>query len=132
MFAALGTRVKYLVDTPELIWGCLDTREFLAAAQRLARASVVHNCLMRSGQRAMVERRFPLIGHLWPNVEKFRCFPTVFIYSAGSCLTCLHPAAYACSTCLGCTQCPSGLSVMKQYSTSPTVAGVAACSTAVH
>lgn len=74
--AALGSRVKYLVDTPELIWGCLDTREFLAAAQRLARASVVHECLMRSGQRATIERRFPLIGHLWPSVEKFR-YPTL-------------------------------------------------------
>ena len=71
--AALGSRVKYLVDTPELIWGCLDTREFLAAAQRLARASVVHECLMRSSQRATIERRFPLIGHLWPSIEKFRC-----------------------------------------------------------
>ena len=73
--AALGSRVKYLVDTPELIWGCLDTREFLAAAQRLAQASVVHECLMRSGQRATIERRFPLIGHLWPSIEKFRCLP---------------------------------------------------------
>ena len=24
-------------------------------------------------QRAEVERRFPLITHLWPNVEQFRC-----------------------------------------------------------
>ena len=70
--AALGSRVKYLVDTPELIWGCLDTREFLAAAQRLARAAVVRQCLMASGRRSSVERRFPLIGHLWPNMEKFR------------------------------------------------------------
>ena len=70
--AALGARVKYLVDTPELIWGCLDTREFLAAAHRLARAAVVHDCLMASSQRGTVERRFPLVGHMWPNVEKFR------------------------------------------------------------
>ena len=26
-----------------------------------------------SEQRAEVERRFPLITHLWPNVEQFRC-----------------------------------------------------------
>ena len=65
--------MKYLVDTPELIWGCLDTREFLAAAQRLARAAVVRQCLMASGRRSSVERRFPLIDHLWPNMEKFRC-----------------------------------------------------------
>lgn len=73
--AALGSRVKYLVDTPELIWGCLDTREFLAAAQRLARASVVHSCLTAGSQRGALDRRFPLIGHLWPNVENFRCIP---------------------------------------------------------
>ena len=36
MCAALGGRVKYLVDTPEIIWGCLDAREFLAAARRAA------------------------------------------------------------------------------------------------
>ena len=70
--AALGARVKYLVDTPELIWGCLDAREFLAAAHRLARAGVLHGCLMAGSQRGTVERRFPLVGHMWPNVEKFR------------------------------------------------------------
>ena len=31
--------MKYLVDTPEVIWGCLDSRQWLAAAQRLQRAS---------------------------------------------------------------------------------------------
>ena len=65
--------MKYLVDTPELIWGCLDAREFLAAAHRLARAGIVHGCLMAGSQRGTVERRFPLVGHMWPNVEKFRC-----------------------------------------------------------
>lgn len=61
-----------MVDTPELIWGCLDTREFLAAAHRLARAAVVHDHLMAGSQGGTVERRFPLVGHMWPNVEKFR------------------------------------------------------------
>jgi sugar phosphate isomerase/epimerase len=32
--AAVGGRVKYLVDTPEMIWGCLDLKDYLAAAQR--------------------------------------------------------------------------------------------------
>lgn len=70
--AALGSRVKYLVDTPEIIWGCLDTREFLAAAHRLLRASEVHRLLLAGDQSATVERRFPLVAHLWPNVQKFR------------------------------------------------------------
>ena len=26
---AVGSRIKYLVDTPEEIWGCLDTMEYL-------------------------------------------------------------------------------------------------------
>lgn len=70
--AALGGRVKYLVDTPEIIWGCLDAREFLAAARRLLRASFVHAALMAGPQRSLVDRRFPLIAHLWLNAEKFR------------------------------------------------------------
>ena len=32
--AAVGGRVKYLVDTPEMIWGCLDLKDYQAAAQR--------------------------------------------------------------------------------------------------
>jgi hypothetical protein len=36
--AALGSRIKYLVDTPEMIWGCLDSRQFLEAAKRFLRA----------------------------------------------------------------------------------------------
>jgi len=31
---AVGSRVKYLVDTPEMIWGCLDLKDYQAAAQR--------------------------------------------------------------------------------------------------
>jgi hypothetical protein len=61
------------VDTPEIIWGCLDTREFLAAAHRLLRASEVHQLLLGGAQRGTVQRRFPLVAHLWPNVQKFRC-----------------------------------------------------------
>ena len=33
--AAVGSRVKYLVDTSELLWGCLDTQDYIAAAHRL-------------------------------------------------------------------------------------------------
>jgi hypothetical protein len=36
--AALGSRIKYLVDTPEMIWGCLDSRQYLEGAKRFLRA----------------------------------------------------------------------------------------------
>lgn len=35
--AAVGSRVKYLVDTPEMIWGCLDTKDFHGAVRRFLR-----------------------------------------------------------------------------------------------
>ena len=41
------------------------------ACQRLVWAPELRLCLMASGRRS-VERRFPLIGNLWPNMEKFR------------------------------------------------------------
>ena len=33
--------MKYLIDTPEVIWGCLDSRRYLEAARRLLRAHQV-------------------------------------------------------------------------------------------
>eukprot|EP00884_Botryococcus_braunii_P022018 jgi/Botrbrau1/84/Bobra.0022s0074.1 len=68
---ALGSRIKFLVDTPEMIWGALDTRAYLEAAQRYLQASEVHR-LLHGVARAEVQSRFPLLAHLWPNVEKFR------------------------------------------------------------
>lgn len=35
---AVGSRIKYLVDTPEMIWGCLDTEAYLEAAYRFLRS----------------------------------------------------------------------------------------------
>ena len=34
---AVGSQVKYLVDTPEIIWGCLDTKDYHEAACRFLR-----------------------------------------------------------------------------------------------
>ena len=34
--AAIGSRIKYLLDTPEVIWGALDVRAYLEAAHRRA------------------------------------------------------------------------------------------------
>ncbi|KAA8521439.1 hypothetical protein F0562_012108 [Nyssa sinensis] len=39
----VACRVKYLVDTPENIWGCLDESMFLEAAARYIRAMQVHH-----------------------------------------------------------------------------------------
>lgn len=38
---AIGGRVKYIVDTPEVIWGSLDSSRFLDAARRYLRAEQV-------------------------------------------------------------------------------------------
>ena len=70
--AALGGRIRYLVDTPEVIWGCLDTGRLLDGAVRLLRAREVHRRLRTERQGAEVAARFPLLVPLWPGVEKFR------------------------------------------------------------
>ncbi|KAK9841813.1 hypothetical protein WJX81_004723 [Elliptochloris bilobata] len=69
---ALGGRIRYLVDTPEMIWGCLDTGRLLDGALRLLRAREVHRRLRTGRQGAEVAARFPLLVPLWPGVEKFR------------------------------------------------------------
>lgn len=38
---AVGGRIRYLVDTPETIWGCLDSQQYLNAARRYLRAHTV-------------------------------------------------------------------------------------------
>lgn len=76
--AAVGSRVKYLVDTPELIWGCLDAKRYLDAARRYLRAEHVHDLLQpasgasQGGVAAGVLARFPLLRHHWPTVTKFK------------------------------------------------------------
>ena len=69
--AALGSRIKYLVDTSEMIWGCLDTRAYLEAARRFLRASEVHRQL-RENAASELRAKFPLVKRLWPTIQKFR------------------------------------------------------------
>lgn len=69
--AALGSRVKYLIDTPETIWGCLDGKDYLEAARRYVRAGEVHRALGAAHPKAILHR-FPLLQHQWPLVKKFR------------------------------------------------------------
>ncbi|KAL5998431.1 hypothetical protein ACLOJK_009371 [Asimina triloba] len=69
----IATRVKYLVDTPENIWGCLDESMLLEASGRYLRAKVVHGLITRAGNadRDFLSN-FPLLGHQWQIVESFK------------------------------------------------------------
>ncbi|KAL3140348.1 hypothetical protein ABBQ38_004612 [Trebouxia sp. C0009 RCD-2024] len=67
---AVGSRVKYVVDTSELLWGCLDTQAYLEAAHRYLRASEVHRILMGTAASSM--GRFPLLRHQWPSIAAFK------------------------------------------------------------
>lgn len=65
---AIGSRIKYLIDSPETIYGCLDAQEFLAAAQRYVRAVEVHKSFTANFKHSA--KRFPLLRHHWPLVKK--------------------------------------------------------------
>ncbi|XP_022929746.1 conserved oligomeric Golgi complex subunit 1-like isoform X1 [Cucurbita moschata] len=71
---AIACRVKYLVDTPENIWGCLDESMFLEAAVRHLRAKHVQQAL--TTHNADSDRKFlsnfPLLQHHWQIVESFK------------------------------------------------------------
>ena len=73
--------MKYLVDTTENIWGCLDEAMFLEAATRYVRAKHVHHLLFLSDNdnaddgdkdQKMNLSNFPLLQHQWQIVESFR------------------------------------------------------------
>ncbi|KAJ9176055.1 hypothetical protein P3X46_011405 [Hevea brasiliensis] len=74
--------VKYLVDTPENIWGCLDESMFLEAAGRYIRGKHVHYNLMLANNananssaewdHTKILSNFPLLQHQWQIVEGFK------------------------------------------------------------
>ena len=68
---AIGSRVKFLLDTPETIWGCLDSHDYLGAARRYVCAEEVHRTLSKGPGRGAAAR-FPLLAHQWPLVRKFK------------------------------------------------------------
>ncbi|KAL3343726.1 hypothetical protein AABB24_027313 [Solanum stoloniferum] len=68
----IACRVKYLVDTPENIWGCLDESMFLESSARYARAKHVHHSLHRNKDYKSVLSKFPLLQHQWQIVESFK------------------------------------------------------------
>ncbi|XP_057971272.1 conserved oligomeric Golgi complex subunit 1 [Malania oleifera] len=70
----IACRVKYLVDTPENIWGCLDESMFLEAAARYIRAKLVHHSLLKNADtdNSNILSNFPLLQHQWQIVESFK------------------------------------------------------------
>jgi hypothetical protein len=104
---AVGGRIKYLVDTPETLWGCLDSGSFLAAAHRFLRASLVYEAL-QGGDAASAMRQFPLVRTQWPLVAKFRSESSTHAIThnvaarlnAGSACTAAH-CTYSCKQAEG-------------------------------
>ncbi|KAL4560756.1 hypothetical protein LXL04_032910 [Taraxacum kok-saghyz] len=68
----IACRVKYIVDTPENIWGCLDESMFVDAAARYMRAKLVHHGLTSNDKNKSVLLKFPLLQHQWQIVESFK------------------------------------------------------------
>ncbi|KAK9735872.1 hypothetical protein RND81_04G234100 [Saponaria officinalis] len=66
----IASRVKYLVDTPENIWGCLDEFMFLEASARYIRAKLVYQGLNLAADD--LRKNFPLLNHQWQIVESFK------------------------------------------------------------
>ncbi|XP_078429043.1 vps51/Vps67 family (components of vesicular transport) protein [Wolffia australiana] len=66
----IASRVKYLVDTSENIWGCLDESMFLEASGRYLRASAVHGLIKDSKDEVI--SKFPLLRQIWANVESLK------------------------------------------------------------
>lgn len=67
----IACRVKYLVDTPENIWGCLDESMFLEAATRYVRAKHVQYILL-DVNKEVDHLNFPLLQHQCQIVESFK------------------------------------------------------------
>ena len=60
--------MKFLVDTPEALWGQLDSRQPLVAARRFRAAMLVHEALERTCPEAL-RRQFPLLRNKWASIE---------------------------------------------------------------
>ncbi len=73
---------RFLVDTPEAIWGALDAGNYLEGTLRFLRASSLHEELTTGSRAAAVATRFPLLRQQWPLVANFRSAARLFITSA--------------------------------------------------
>eukprot|EP00892_Ulva_mutabilis_P009475 jgi/Ulvmu1/68/UM001_0071.1 len=65
---AIGSRVKFLVDTPEALWGQLDSKQPLVAARRFRAAALVHGALTKACPDVL-RRQFPLLRNQWAAVD---------------------------------------------------------------
>ncbi|KAL3534810.1 hypothetical protein ACH5RR_003271 [Cinchona calisaya] len=85
----IACRVKYLVDTPENFWGCLDESMFMDSSARYIGAKHVHNNLNFMNNSAFggenhvdniagtsnnykALSKFLLLQHQWQIVESFK------------------------------------------------------------
>lgn len=68
----VGCRVKFLVDTPEVIWGCLDESQFAASAERFLSALDVHAVLTTDAAATKHLSSFSVLRSQWPLVGTFR------------------------------------------------------------
>ena len=74
---AAGTRVKFLVDTPEKIWGSLEARDRVGAARRFLAARDVLSVTRAASassvsKEKIVARAFPIVEQQAPLLESFR------------------------------------------------------------
>ncbi|KDD74177.1 hypothetical protein H632_c1509p0, partial [Helicosporidium sp. ATCC 50920] len=69
---ALGSRVKFLLDTPEAVWACLEEQDHLGAAARFLQASDLHRLLSEGSGGGPLGSRFPLLHHQWPTTRALR------------------------------------------------------------
>lgn len=84
------------MDTPEVIWGCLDAGSHLEAARRLLRVQEVQQQLQASYAH-IVAAKFPVLSHQWQIVLKFRC-GSMRPLLAGVCVLKLSLYCYAAVT----------------------------------
>ena len=68
----IGCRVKFLVDSPEVVWGFLDEAQLGAAAERLAAAADLHGALSSDPAAARQLASFAVLRTQWPLVGSLR------------------------------------------------------------
>lgn len=68
---AISSRIKYIIDSKEKIWGCLDAGDYLEATRRLLRARVIYEILEEKAPQDIMSR-FSFLPHIWKSIQKLR------------------------------------------------------------
>ena len=63
-----ASQVKYIIDSQEAIYGCLDRHEFLDAAVRYLHAMELYKEF--SANSGKYAKQFPFFEHVWPSIRK--------------------------------------------------------------